>query len=285
MKMRELADLDPSMSMSRTVEVLRKALDTIPFSEGQQLSLSGEQSRMLDLIDSKIDEAEGYFDRPVDEPEIYVRLVDIGKAAGRDDLVTKFGRRTAQIESSDLEFRARLQAFFGATSRAVELFQRSVDLTPDFQEAVDGLGRAERRVAKSERNLDKLAGKASASRGSAKAWMDLGQAERRVAKSERNIDKLSGKAQASRGSAKAWMDLGQAQADLDDLDGALESFSRSVELAPTDIAALCKKGGVLAALGRTGEAKECYEAALAIDGKSLNGKRGLNYTTWLLERE
>ncbi len=251
MEMRELADLDPSMSMSRTVEVLQKALDTIPYKEGQALSLSGDQSRMLDLIDTKIDEAEGYFDRPVDEPGIYVRLVDIGKASGRDDLVTKFGRRTAQIESADLEFRARLKAFFGATSQAVGLFQQSVDLTPDFPEAVDGLDRAERRVAKSERSIDKLADKA----------------------------------RASRGSAKAWIDLGQAQADLDDLDGALESFSKAVELAPTDIAALCKKGGALAAMGRTGEAKECYEAALAIDPKSLNGKRGLNYTTWLLERE
>ena len=131
---------------------------------GQVLEiLTAYQSRMLDLIDSKIDEAEGYFDRPVDEPGIYVRLVDIGKAAGRDDLVTKFGRRTAQIEAADLEFRARLQAFFGATSRAVEIFQRSVDLTPDFEEAVDGLGRAERRVAKSERTIDKLAAKAKAS--------------------------------------------------------------------------------------------------------------------------
>ena len=42
MEMRELADLDPSMSMSRTVEVLQKALDTIPYDEGQQLSLTGE---------------------------------------------------------------------------------------------------------------------------------------------------------------------------------------------------------------------------------------------------
>lgn len=251
MEMRELADLDPSMSMSRTVEVLNKALDTIPYHEGQALSLSGDQARTLDLVDSKIDEAEGYFDRPVDEPGIYVRLVDIGRAAGRDDLVAKFGRRTSEIESADLEFRARLKAFFGATSQAVELFQRAVDLSPEFQEAVDGLGRAERRVAKSQRGIDKLAGKAS----------------------------------ASRGSAKAWTDLGQAQADLDDLEGALESFARAVELAPTDVAALCRKGGALAALGRTGEARECYEAALAIDGKSLNGKRGLNYTTWLMERQ
>jgi len=69
------------------------------------------------------------------------------------------------------------------------------------------------------------------------------------------------------------------------LDKALASFEKAVELAPTDIASICKKGGVLAAMGRTGEAKECFETALAIDDKSLNGKRGLNYTTWLLERE
>jgi tetratricopeptide (TPR) repeat protein len=249
--MRELTDLDPSMSMSRTVEVLQKALDAIPFQEGQSMSLSGDQTKVLELVDSKIDEAEGYFDRPVDKPEIYQRLVNIGKAAGRDDLVTKFGRRTAQIESADLEFRARLQAFFGATSRAVVLFRQSVDLTPDFQEAVDGMGRAERRVAKSEKNIGKLEGKAS----------------------------------ATSGSAKAWTDLGQAQADLDDLESALASFTKAVELAPTDIPAICKKGGALAAMGRTGEAKECFETALAIDGNSLNGKRGLNYTTWLLERE
>jgi len=250
MAMRELADLDPSMSMSRTVEVLKKALDTIPYQEGKALSLSGDQSRMIDLVTTKIDEAEGYFDRPVDEPSIYQRLVSIGKASGRDDLVSKFGRRTAQIESADLEFQARLQAFFGATSRAVGLFQRSVDLTPDFTEAVDGLDRAERRVAKSERNLPKM---------------------------EDN-------ARAKASSAKAWVDLGQAQADLDKLEESLRSFSRAVDLAPTDVAAMCKKGGALAALGRVEEAKECFEAALAIDPKSLNGKRGLNYTTWLLER-
>jgi tetratricopeptide (TPR) repeat protein len=247
--MKELQDLDPSMSMSRTVEVLTKALDSIPFKEGQSLSLSSDQSQVLDLVDTKIDEAEGYFDRPVDEPVIYQRLVSIGKASGRDDLVSKFGRRTAQIESADLEFRARLQAFFGATSRAVGLFQQSVDLTPDFQEAVDGLGRAERRVAKSTKALQKLE--------------DVSRAKS--------------------SSAKAWTDLGQAYADLDRLDDALAAFERAVKLAPTDIPALCKKGGVLAAMGRVEEGKECFEAALAIDANSLNGKRGLNYTTYMLE--
>ncbi len=247
--MKELQDLDPSMSMSRTVEVLTKALDSLSYQEGQSLSLSADQAQTLDLVDTKIDEAEGYFDRPVDEPVIYQRLVSIGEASGRDDLVSKYGRRTAQIESADLEFRARLQAFFGATSRAIGLFQSSVDLTPDFQEAVDGLGRAERRVAKSRKSLDKFEN-ASRVRSS---------------------------------SAKAWTDLGQAYADLDRLDEALEAFEKAVELAPTDIPALCKKGGVLAASGRVEEGKECFETALAIDANSLNGKRGLNYTTYMLD--
>ena len=91
-------------------------------------------------------------------------------------------------------------------------------------------------------------------------------------------------ARARSSSAKAWMDLGAALADLDHLDEALGCLSKAVELAPTDGAALCKKGGVLAAMGRVGEGKECYEAALVLDPNSLNGKRGLNYTTYILER-
>ena len=247
--MKELADLEPSMSMSRTVEVLTKALASIPLEEGSPLQLTGDQDRVLELVTDKIGEAEGYYDRPVDEPAIYQRLVDIGKAAGRDDLVGRFGRRTAEIEAADLEFRARLQAFFGATSRAVGLFSQAVDLTPDFTEAVDGLGRAERRVEKAKKNLPKL-----------KAAAD-----------------------AKGASAKAWLDLGAALADLDEIDKALACFNNAVKLGPTDVAAMCKKGGVLAILGQVEEAKECFEAALAIDPKSLNGKRGLNYTTYILE--
>ncbi len=249
MDMKELADLDPSLSMTRTVEVLTKALAIIPLEEGATLSLTGDHERLISLVTEKIGEAEGYFDRPVDDPAIYQRLVGIGKAAGRDDLVDRYGRRTAEIEAADLEFRARLQAFFGATTRAVDLFSQAVDLTPDFTEAVDGLGRAQRRVEKSRKKL-----------GALKQAADAKQA-----------------------SAKAWLDLGQALADVDELDKALSCFSNAVKLAPTDVAALCKKGGALAVLGNVEEAKECFETALAIDPKSLNGKRGLNYTTYMLE--
>ena len=174
--MQELADLDPSMSMSRTVEVLTKALDAIPYEDGQSLQLSGDQGQLLDLVTDKIAEAEGYFDRPVDEPEIYMRMVAIGGASGRDDLVDRFGKRTAQIEAAEMEFQARLQAFFGATSRAIILFQKAVDLTPEFTEAVDGLGRAERRVEKSRKKCDSLKANTQAKSSSAKAWMDYAAA-------------------------------------------------------------------------------------------------------------
>jgi tetratricopeptide (TPR) repeat protein len=250
-EMRELADLDPSMSMSRTVEVLTSALETIPLEEGKSLQLGGDQERLLDLVKEKIAEAEGYFDRPVDEPTIYQRLVDIGNASGRGDLVERYGRRTAEIEAAELEFQARLQAFFGANSRAIGLFQKAVDLTPDFTEAVDGLGRAERRVAKAQKQLRKL-----------KDASDTHQ-----------------------GSAKAWIDLGVALADLDELEKALACFANAVKLAPTDVAAMCKRGGALAIMGNIEEAKETFEAALAIEPKSLNAKRGLNYTTYMLEHQ
>ena len=174
--MQELRALDPSMSMPRTVEVLTKALASIPLEHDQPLKLTGDQGTVLDLVTEKIAQAEGYFDRPVDSPEIYQRLVAIGKASGRGDLVERFGRRTAEIEAADLEFKARLQAFFGATSRAVTLFSKAVDLTPEFTEAVDGLGRAERRVEKSRKKLESLKATARGRPSSSKAWMDYGAA-------------------------------------------------------------------------------------------------------------
>jgi tetratricopeptide (TPR) repeat protein len=250
MDMKILENLDPSMSMAKTLEVITGALDDIPLSEGTALKLTGDQQRVLDLVTEKIKEAEGYYDRPVDDPAIYQRLVAIGSAAGRTDLVEAFGRRTAEIEAADLEFRARLQAFFGATSRAIGLFAQAVELTPDFTEAVDGHDRAQRRVEKSRKKV-------------------------RVFKEASD---------AHQGSAKAWVDLGQALADLDEMEKALACFNNAVKLAPTDIAAMCKKGGALAILGRVAEAKECFEAVLHIEPGSLNGKRGLNYTTYMLER-
>ena len=244
----ELTSLDPSLDMTRTVDVLKRALETIPVKEGDPLELGAEQARTLELVVQKVSEAEAYFDRPVDEPVIYERLVAIGEASGMGELVERFGQRTAQIKAADLEFNARLQAFFGASTRAAELFGEAVALTPDFTEAVDGLGKAERRVEKAK-----------------------GRVVRFKEKTDRNER-----------DPKAWIELGGALADVDQVEKALKCFSNAVRLAPDDPNALCKKGGALAVMGQLDEAKECFEAALAIEPKSLNAKRGLNYTNYLL---
>ncbi len=246
----ELTSLDPSLDMTNTVDVLKRALDSLPTVAGQTMKLDGKGSRTLELVVQKVEEAEAYFDRPVDEPEIYERLVSIGGATGRDDIVERFSRRTAEIKAADLEFRARLQAFFGASTRAAELFAEAVALTPDFTEAVDGMGRAERRVEKA--------------RGRVRLLKE---------RTDRNAKDL-----------KAWLELGAALADLDQIEKAYKCFSNAVKLAPSDVAALCKKGGALAVMGQVEAARECFEAALAIDRKSLNAKRGLNYTNYLLRQ-
>jgi len=240
---KDLASLDPALDMKVTVGALKGALATIPTTG----AIGAEHARTLELVVQKLGEAESYFDRPVDEPAIYERVLAVAKAAGRGDIVTRFGKRVAQIQASDLEFKARLQAFFGASTRAAGLFAKAVELTPEFKEAKDGLQRAQNRVNKAKSKLDSL----------------------------------KAKADASRADAKAWTELGGAQADLDQLDAALASLDVAVKAAPQNVAVICKRAGVLAVMDRLEEANAAFKAALAIDPGSLNGKRGLNYTNYL----
>ena len=240
---KDLASLDPALDMKVTVGALKGALATIPATG----ALGAEHAKTLELVVLKLGEAETYFDRPVDEPGIYERVLAIAKAAGRGDIVTRFGKRVAQIQAADLEFRARLQAFFGASTRAVGLFAKAVELTPEFKEAKDGLQKAQNRVNKANSKLPSL----------------------------------KAKADASRADAKAWTELGGAQADLDLLDAALASLDVAVRASPQGVAIICKRAGVLAVMGRLEEANAAFKGALGIDPGSLNGKRGLNYTNYL----
>jgi len=240
---KDLASLDPALDMKITVGALKGALATIPATG----ALGADHARTLELVVLKLGEAETYFDRPVDEPAIYERVLAIAKAAGRGDIVSRFGKRVAQIQAYDYEFKARLQAFFGASTRAVGLFAKAVELTPEFKEAKAGLQRAQNRVSKAKAKLAAL----------------------------------KAKAEAARTDPKAWTELGGAQADIDQLDAALASFDVAVKAAPQNVAITCKRAGVLAVTGRLEEANAAFRSALAIDPGSLNGKRGLNYTNYL----
>ncbi len=244
--LKEFAALDAELDMTITIAKLKEALESMPSSG----SLSADHGRTLDLVIQKMGEAERYFERPVDEPAIYERLLAVARLAGRDDLVKEFGRRVATIQARDLYFKAYLQAFFGASSKAVELYSKAVALVPDYGEAKDGLGKAESRVTKARSKLQGLKAKAE-----------------------------------SRADPKAWAELGTALLDLDQPGEALRAFDAAVRLAPKDVNLVCKRAATLAVLGRIPEANEAFRSALAAQPGSLNAKRGLNYTNYLTGKQ
>ncbi len=244
--LKEFETLDAELDMAITIARLKEALDALPSSG----ALTADHKRTLDLVVLKMGEAERYFERPVDEPAIYEKLLAVARLAGRDDLVREFGKRVATIQARDLYFKAYLQAFFGASSKAVELYSRAVALVPDYGEAKDGLGKAESRVSKARSKLQGLKAKAE-----------------------------------SKADPKTWAELGTALLDLDQAGEALKCFDAAVRLAPKDINLLCKRGAVLAVLGRIGEANQVFKAALEAQPGSLNAKRGLNYTNYLTAKQ
>jgi tetratricopeptide (TPR) repeat protein len=240
---KELASLDAELDMTLTIAKLKEAIGTLPRAG----AMTGDQRTALDLIVKKMGEAESYFERPVDDPDVYEGLLAVAKVAGRDDLVKEFGRRVATIEARGLYFEAYLQAFFGASTRAVELYSKAVSLVPDYDEAKDGLGKAQARVTKAKSKLQSL----------------------------------KARADSSKTDPKAWTDLGTALLDLDQPDQALACFNNAAKLAPGDVNVMCKRASALAILGKVDEANGIFRTALGAQPTSLNAKRGLNYTNYL----
>ncbi|MGD2109940.1 MAG: tetratricopeptide repeat protein [Phycisphaerae bacterium] len=60
-----------------------------------------------------------------------------------------------------------------------------------------------------------------------------------------------------------YMNLGNAHRDLGELEEAIENYDRSLAISPNYHYALFKKGQVLGRMGRTTEARETLERALA----------------------
>ena len=244
--LKQFAALDAELDMAITIASLKEALESMP-STG---ALTADHTRTLDLVVQKMGEAERYFERPVDEPAIYEKLLAVARLAGRDDLTKEFGKRVATIQARELYFKAYLQAFFGASSKAVELYSKAVALVPDYGEAKDGLGKAESRVAKARSKLQGL-----------------------KAKAEPKAD------------PKALSELGTALLDLDQPGEALKCFDAAAKLTPKDINVMCKRASALAVLGRIDEANEIFKSALGAQPGSLNAKRGLNYTNYLTGKQ
>ncbi|MCK4455990.1 MAG: hypothetical protein KAU99_06555, partial [Thermoplasmata archaeon] len=113
--MKALEKLDVTLNMSKNVEVIEAAIE----STGLGMDPSGKPTvqdiaagrDVLQLIDVKVKEAEEYFWRPLDSPEVYKRLTDLAIAVGDDRMATDYEIKMRLIEANDLEFLGRMSRF------------------------------------------------------------------------------------------------------------------------------------------------------------------------------
>jgi len=241
--MTELAELDVEWSMSKTCEVISKALDDVEKNGPKGAS------ELLDLVEKKVKEAEDFYWRPLDQPQIYTRLGAIFESAGKKAEAQKYLAKIKEQEAAKWEFRGRLQNFFGDNTRAAKYYAKALELQPDFPEAKKGLETAKKRADKADAEIKKI---------------------------EATISKKPGV-------MASVVKLGICLADKGDLKGATEKFDQVLQKEPDNIDALCKKAHMLESVGDYAKAKPFLEKAQGIKPSSLAAKRGLNYANYFIE--
>lgn len=241
--MKELAELDVQWSMSKTCEVISKALDDV-----EKKGPKGA-SELLDLVEKKVKEAEDFYWRPLDQSEIYTRLGSIFEGIGKKAEAQKYLSKIKEQEAAKWEFRGRLQNFFGDNKRAAKYYAKALELQPDFPEAKKGLETAKKRLDKADAEIKKL---------------------------EATIEKKPG-------IMANVVKLGNCLADKGDLKGATEKFEQVLKSEPNNVDALCRKAHMLESVGNYKDAKPLLEKAMVIKPSSLAAKRGLNYANYFIE--
>jgi tetratricopeptide (TPR) repeat protein len=246
-RMNELKKLDVTISMSRSVAVIEAAIE----STGLNVDTSGRPTvqdpaagrNILQQIDLKVKEAEEYFWRPIDSPEVYKRLKELAIAVGDEGMAVDYEMKMNTIEANELEFLGRVYRFYGNNKRALEHYTGALDLAPDHPLAGPDAEKASKAVEK--------------------AGGELERAEKSLESNPEN--------------PKHWYRKAVACMNLDRADEAIEAYHRTVELDPENADAWAKRGTALMSLEKYDEARPLLEKALELKPNSLTAKRGLNY--------
>jgi len=242
--LQELLEMDVSRDMKKDIELILKALD------GIDVKKAAEAREMLEKIHGKAVEVEEYFWRPIDSTLVYERLKGVASQLGDGKKSALYDSKIKLFEANELEFKGRVQDFYGNKQKAIELYEQALKLAPDHE-----LARPAHEKAK--KSMEKARG-------------DLAKTEAQL-KGDPDNPKLLFK-------------LGVAVIALGDAKKAIEYFERVIKLAPSDPEALAKRGTAMESLGDFDGSKEYFEKALKIKPSSLTAKRGLNYANYFLEK-
>jgi tetratricopeptide (TPR) repeat protein len=239
----ELEDLDVTDSMQRDIEIISQVLDTVDTLN------KNDALEKLDVIHQKVVEIEEYFWRPLDSPKIYERLREIASQLGEEDKAQKYESQLALFKANELEFKGRVQDFFGNKKRALEFYSKALELVPDHELASPAQKKAEKNIEKAQKELAVV---------------------------ERKLEIHSE-------DPKLWLRYGLALVNLGEVERAIQCFDKVIELEPQNPDAWARRGCAMESLGDFFEAKRYLEKALELKPTSLIAKRGLNYADYFLE--
>jgi tetratricopeptide (TPR) repeat protein len=231
--------------MKNNIEVLNKAIGSVDVKK------EGEAKEMLETIHNKIVEIEEYFWRPVDSPEIYEKLKDIALNLGDLDKADVYEAQIDMFHANDLEFKGRVEDFFGNKAKAVELFEEALRLVPDHELAKPAHEKALKRIEKAKKDVTLL--------------------EKKILKNEDD--------------PRMWHRYGTALLNIGEVQKAIHCYDRAIELNPSDSDSYARRGTAMESQGDFEGAKKFFEQALTLKPTSMIAKRGMNYAEFFLGLE
>ncbi|MHC4891676.1 MAG: hypothetical protein ACYTEO_19675, partial [Planctomycetota bacterium] len=178
--MANLKDLDVTDSMQNNIKIIRSVIDDLGVDPNAAGAISPDQKQKIKAtiteLDTKIDEIEDYFWRPLDSPDVYELLKKLADAIGESDKVKKFEAKLNRIEANELEFKGRVQNFFGNNTEALKFYKMAVVLSPDHELATAGCEKASKSLSKARNELPKLEKKVDDKPGDVKTLYKYGLA-------------------------------------------------------------------------------------------------------------
>jgi tetratricopeptide (TPR) repeat protein len=247
-KVTSLESLDVQQNLKGTLSTLEEAARSVEASLQGRATLPEDSKQALEVLLKKIGEAEEYYARALDSKELYDRLAAIHRSIGDQTQAAHFEKRGNTFVADELEFKGRLQAFYGNHTKALGFFDEALRLVPDHAFSLKDSEASRKRVEKANKDLEKLKGNAN-----------------------------------SKNTSKDWLAYGSALFDLGRVDEALAGFEKAIASDGTNPDALARKGTALHAMDKVQEALEWYRKALEIKPTSMVGRRGVNFATFQIE--
>jgi tetratricopeptide (TPR) repeat protein len=247
-----LDDLDVTDSMQNNIKIIQDVINSLSVDPKTPGDLNAGQKQkiksMIDTLDTKIDEIEEYFWRPLDSTEVYEQLKILSAAIGEAEKVKKFESKLNRIEANEFEFKGRVQNFFGNNTEALKYYEQAVELASDHELAAAGVEKARKSLVRAREALPKL--------------------EKKV------IDKP--------GDTKSMFKFGQALLNLNKIDDAISAFDKVIKLDPDNPDGWARRGTAMESMGKYEESKRYFEKALELKPTSTTAKRGKNYALYFL---